>query len=104
MITTDDMSYEDMKRAVDKGYLCAECQGILNIAWGGAFGFKGYILRCGNDIKHTGVTRHDVKYENKKREYFSMESTALMKMPESQMVERIGMARFPQCADEVFSW
>ncbi len=48
------------------------------VAWGGAYGINGYILRCGNDITHAGITRHDVKYEEKRREYFSMGSSPVL--------------------------
>jgi hypothetical protein len=57
MITESEMTYEDMKKAEDKGYLCGKCQGRLNVAWGGALGVNGWILRCPNDITHTGMTR-----------------------------------------------
>ena len=87
-----EISYHDMQEAVKKGYLCAKCGSILTIAWGG----DGYILRCGKDINHAGITRHDKKYEKEIKEVYSMDSTALTKMTETQMVERVEMARFPQ--------
>ena len=96
MLTETEMSYEDMKEAVDNGYLCAKCQGCLTVAWGGSLGIKGYILRCGQDINHSGITRHDKKYEQKLKEGFSMESKTLMTMDEAKMLKRIEMARFPQ--------
>ena len=96
MITEETMTYDEMKKAVDQGYLCAKCQGALTIGWGGGFGINGYILRCGNDINHTGITRHDKKYEQKIKEGFSMDSNALMTMPEAAMMKRVEMARFPQ--------
>ena len=96
MITTETMTYEDMKQAVHYGYLCAKCQGRLVIAWGGAYNVNGYILRCGNDINHEGITLHDKEYEQKIKEGFSMESNALMTMDEAKMLQRVEMARFPQ--------
>uniref|UniRef100_A0A6M3KKN9 Putative DNA recombination protein n=1 Tax=viral metagenome TaxID=1070528 RepID=A0A6M3KKN9_9ZZZZ len=95
MITEDELSLEDMKQAEANGYLCAKCQHPLTVAWGGGHGIIGWILRC-QDITHTGMTRHDIKYEKQKKEFFSMESTALTKMDEKQMIERVNMARFPQ--------
>ena len=95
MITEETMPLDEMKRVVNQGYLCAECQGVLTIAWGGAFGYNGHILRCQN-IEHDGITRHDKKYEQKLKEGFSMDSNALMKMDEAKMLQRVEMARFPQ--------
>uniref|UniRef100_A0A6M3IXX1 Uncharacterized protein n=1 Tax=viral metagenome TaxID=1070528 RepID=A0A6M3IXX1_9ZZZZ len=95
-LTEADITHEQMKDAVNKGYLCGKCGGTISIAWGGSIGINGYILRCGNDITHTGITRHDKKHEQKMKESFSMDSTALQKMTETQMVERVNMARFPQ--------
>lgn len=96
MIPESEMSLNDMKRAEAEGYLCRECQSMVNIAWGGYLGINSYILRCSKDINHTGITRHDIKYEEQKKEVFSMESKALMTMNETQMMERVNMARFPQ--------
>src|SRR3990167_1662340 len=93
-ITEAEMSYQDMKKAVDNGYLCGKCQGVLVIAWSAEK--NCYILRCGNDITHTGITRHDKKYEQKLKEVLSMDSTALQTMTETKMMERVNMARFPQ--------
>ena len=95
MITEATMPHTDMIKAEANGYLCAVCQGRVSVAWGGGFGVSGYILRC-QDINHAGVTRHNVSEENKKREYYSMDSTALQNMDEKTMVSRVEMARFPQ--------
>jgi len=96
MITEATMSHEYMQQAVNKGYLCAKCQSLLTVAWGGSFGVDGYILRCGEDIDHNGITGHDKKFEQKRREYLSMNSNALMTMDEARMIQRVEMARFPQ--------
>jgi hypothetical protein len=90
-LTESDMTHADMQIAVNDGYLCRVCQGPLSVAWK-----NGWILRCGNDINHTGITRHDIKYESKKKEHLSMDSTALTTMDEKQMMVRVEMARFPQ--------
>lgn len=95
-LTEVQMSYEDMLQAVNQGYLCAECQSVLTVAWGGNIGLNEYILRCGRDVKHNGITRHDKKYEQTLKERFSMDSTALMTLGETGMLQRIEMARFPQ--------
>jgi len=96
MLTEEDITHEEMKSLVAKGYLCAECQSILTIAWGGFYGKNCHILRCGNNAQHKGITRHDKAYEIKKKEYWSMESKELMTMDETKMLERVEMARFPQ--------
>ncbi len=90
------MSLADMQKAERDGYLCAVCQGRLTVAHGGYFGINSYILRCGNDINHTGITRHDKKYEEKIRRSLSMDSTSLTKLDEKTMLQRVEMARFPQ--------
>ena len=96
MITEETMTHADMQKAIDKGYLCVECQNLLTLAWGGSLGIDGYILRCGQDVNHRGITRHDKKYEQKIKEGFSMESKSLMTLDEKGMLQRIEMARFPQ--------
>ena len=79
------MPYETMQKRVDS-HSCGVCQGNLTIAWGGAYGFNGYILRCGNDINHdilTDYKRPSPEYEegNKLfRRLYGMDSTALMNM------------------------
>ena len=96
MITETEMPYEEMQRVVNQGYLCAECQSILTIAWGGAYGISSCVLRCGKEATHKGITRHDKKYEQEIKEGFSMNSNALMTMGEAAMLKRVEMARFPQ--------
>ena len=96
MIVEAEMSHEEMQRMIDTGHLCAECGSLLTIAWGGYYGINSYILRCGTNIKHNGITGHDKVYEKKMKEYFSMESKALMVMDENTMLKRVEMARFPQ--------
>jgi len=95
-MTESEISYQDMQDAVKKGYSCGKCGSFLVIAWGGSIGLNKYILQCSQDISHTGITRHDKKYEKEKKEAFSMESTALMTMTETEMIQRVEMARFPQ--------
>ena len=94
MITETIIPLEDMK-CLEKTHLCAECQAVLTIAWGGSFGIDYYVLRCGKNINHSGITRHDKKYEERMREV-SMDSKALEKLPEDKMLARVNMARFPQ--------
>ena len=94
MITEKEMTKQDMRRVEANGYLCRECQSRLIVTWSSEK--NCFILRCSEDINHTGITRHDVKFENKLRRYHSMESTELMRMGESQMLKRVEMAKFPQ--------
>lgn len=83
-------------RDIAKDHYCAVCGGILNVAYGQYRpGMFGYFIRCANR-DHKGVTRVDPDYEKKKRGYFSMESTALSKLTDQQMIKRVDMARFPQ--------
>ena len=98
-ITEKQMSHEEMERHADKGYLCAECQGSLTVAWGGSLGIQSYILRCGSNVNHEGITRHDKKYEDKVRqikEARGMDSKALEAMNEQTMLQRVEMGKFPQ--------
>jgi hypothetical protein len=94
MLTEQELTQKDME-ALAKDHSCA-CGGSLSVAWGGSLGINGYILRCSENPEHNTVTRHDKKYEQMKKEYFSMESKSLMTMPESKMIERVNMAKFPQ--------
>jgi hypothetical protein len=96
MITSNEMSYEDMKAAIARGSLCMECNNVLKTVWGGAYGHNGYLLVCGRDMNHNGITRHNKKLEKKIQEGYSMETTALEKLSEDKMLERVNMARFPQ--------
>jgi len=101
MITTETMPYETMQKRVDS-HSCGVCQGNLTIAWGGAYGFNGYILRCGNDINHdilTDYKRPSPEYEegNKLfRRLYGMDSTALMNMNKETMLARVSQAKFPK--------
>ncbi|MDX9804125.1 MAG: hypothetical protein RBS96_08995, partial [Dehalococcoidales bacterium] len=98
-ITTDQMSHEEMKRAADDGHRCGKCGSRLIVCWGGAYGYNGWILRCSKDINHNTITRHDQDYEKKVQQIMEvrkLDSTSLMKMDENKMLERVGMARFPQ--------
>lgn len=55
MITTDEIPLEKM-RAMEFSHHC-RCGGTLSVAWGGAFGIQGYVLRCGNDPQHRDFER-----------------------------------------------
>ena len=95
-ITESIMTRAEMQKTIDTGHLCAVCGSVLTLAWGGAHGINGYILRCGQDINHAGITRHDKKYEQKIKEALSMDSKALMTMDNQAMMARIEMAKFPK--------
>ncbi len=94
--TEETMSHQEMQEKIDKGYLCGKCQSLLTLAWGGSLGINSYILRCAKDVTHEGITRHDKKYEEKRKEFLSMDSKSLMVMNDQQMLQRIELARFPQ--------
>jgi len=99
MITEADISHEVMKKLIADGHTCGVCKGGLSVAWGGAHGYEGYILRCATDINHNTINRHDMKREKhiaQIKEVTGMDTTALMKMDEKAMIERISMAKFPQ--------
>ncbi len=49
-------TYDDLIKK-SKRLRCLECGGIVNVAWGGAFGHPSYILRCGNSIEHSNFAR-----------------------------------------------
>ena len=89
-----DLSYEDMQKlAAD--HVCGCCGSVVGVAW-----INGqWALRCGNDITHNTVTRHDKEYESQIQEIRrvqKLDSKSLMTMPEAKMIERVGMAKFPQ--------
>jgi len=101
MLTEQDLTQEQMQDLA-KQEVCGECGGILCVCWGGAHGINGYVLRCGNDIKHSTITRHkkksgyELNIENEFRRVQKMDSKALTTMTENQMLTRIGSAKFPQ--------
>ena len=92
-----ELSYEDMK-ALATTDVCAVCGSHLTVAW-----LNGeYALRCAREVTHNTITRHYRKsgyeqiMEKEYRRVNKMDSTALTTMPESKMLERIGLAKFPQ--------
>ena len=97
-ITAEQMTYEEMVKTASN-HVCGICGGRLNVAWSAKD--NGYILRC-NDLTHDIITRHLPKSERTKqaeKEWNAtnkMDSTALTTMTESTMIERIGLAKFPQ--------
>lgn len=100
---TADFTYEDMKRiAADPRYRCGQCDGRLNVAWGGAHGTDGHILRCSKNIDHNTYERtHKSQKERAQMATLRGEgymtqatSTDLMAMTETTMIERVGQAKF----------
>ena len=92
-----------MQRTAKDSHMCGTCGGELSVAWGGAFGIEGYILRCGNDIKHDTINRHDIKeeeYIKQVKEVRKMDSKSLMTMDEATMLQRVELAKFPQELDK----
>ncbi len=95
-----DMPVETMKKRANT-HKCGVCNAQLNVAWGGSFGYNGYILRCGQDIEHDLLTDYkkpskDYEEGNKLfRRLHGMDTVALMKMDQPTMLARIGQAKFP---------
>jgi len=58
MITEFQMSVEEMKLHQSPAYYCAECGGRLLVAW-----IQGWVLRCGNDLNHTGYRKAPFRLE-----------------------------------------
>ncbi len=56
MIKESTLSRSEMQRLIDSGYRC-QCGSLLSVAWGGKFGYQGYILRCGRDVDHVNFER-----------------------------------------------
>jgi hypothetical protein len=56
-ITEDKITHDEMMIRQRKGFLCAECNALLTVCWGGAFGYDSYILRCSKDVNHTGIAK-----------------------------------------------
>jgi len=98
MITSDDMTFDEMRQA-ERSHFCGACGGPLAVCWGGAHGHNGYVLMCSKDKSHGTVTRHNRKQEAKIAEYkmeAHMDSTALEAMSQDTMLARINQAKFPQ--------
>ena len=93
-ISESDLAYGDMQKLA-ASHRCGKCGGFLGVAWME----NHYVLRCGTDLSHNTVTRHDKEYEKQVaivKEVQHMDSKSLMTMPEAQMLERVGMAKFPK--------
>ena len=98
-IYEDQISHKEMEKLASDGHTCGQCGSRLSVCWGGSFGINGYILRCGADISHNTITRHDKEYEEKIRqikEARGMDTKALMKMDKTTMLARVGQAKFPK--------
>lgn len=90
-ITSLEYSHAELQDLV-KDHICSVCGGLLTVAWNGL----AHIIRCGNNKDHIGI-RKDESYHTKIiRGYLGMDSTALAKLTEQQMIERVNLARFPQ--------
>lgn len=90
MITTESLSLKDMRRAERDGAVCGECGNNLIVAF-----INGeMVLRC-RDLKHSTITYRDKQRESKIMEA-RMDSTQLMTMGETKMMERVNMSKFPQ--------
>ena len=98
-----DFTHEDMKKIVaDPRYHCGQCDGTLNIAWGGAHGVESWVLRCSKNIEHNRFSRRRVS-EKERAQMATLRgegymeagsSTALMAMSETTMIERVDKAKF----------
>lgn len=56
MLTETDLSHQDMIKYT-QDHVCAECQGILLVAWGGHYDIDSYVLKCGQEPTHQGIER-----------------------------------------------
>jgi hypothetical protein len=56
-ILDSEMTYQEMQKRVKNCYICAECQAYLSVSTGYLVKYQGYILRCTNDVNHTGIMR-----------------------------------------------
>jgi hypothetical protein len=99
VITERDMTREQMVRT-SKDHFCGKCGGPVGIAWSGDL--NCYVLRC-QDLTHSTITRHQLKdgYQLEREEIWrrvnKVDSTALTKMTQAQMIKRIdGGPKFPQ--------
>jgi hypothetical protein len=94
-----DMSYEDMKKAV-QAFKCAQCSSDLVIAWSPPE--NSYQLRCRVHPEHEGVVPWgrdpglDQLLHLVRGKELQMESTALQKMDEKGMMARIEKAKWPK--------
>lgn len=101
MITEEDMSHEDMEKRVETHW-CGECGAGLNVAWGGAFGLDSWILRCSANVDHKTITDYkkptaqEEQVESEIRRIRGMDTKALMKMNQTEMLARIAQAKFPK--------
>jgi hypothetical protein len=96
LITEAQMPHDDMVKTA-RTHHCAQCGGSLNVAWING----GYVLRC-QDLTHNTITRHvklserDQQKEKEWKVTNKMDSTALTKMSQTDMVARVSKGKFPQ--------
>ena len=94
-----DLSYEDMKKA-QYTFKCAQCGGNLFLAWSAQK--NSYMLKCGKVLEHEGVVPlgRDPELLQIAKLYHGkelpMETTALMKLDQTQMLRRVEQAKFPK--------
>lgn len=55
MLKDSEFSYAELE-GMAKSHVCS-CGGGLSVAYGGYFGYSGYILRCEKDVEHTDFIR-----------------------------------------------
>ena len=55
MIKDNELPYEKLKKMAET-HECS-CGSRLSVAWGGSWGYKGYVLRCGKDPSHNDFVR-----------------------------------------------
>lgn len=95
-----DMPKADMEAAARNGATCGQCDGRLTVAFGGFFGYQGWILRCRklehNTIKAKGKPSEKEQVVINMYKGKTMQGAELTKMTENQMIGRINQARFPQ--------
>jgi len=58
-----------------KTHACALCGGELTVAWGGAFGYSEYVLRCGVDASHEGIVKRASKRKEDYQRMVNMGAT-----------------------------
>jgi len=98
-IYADEVPFEELRR-LGRYHVCAECGAFLRLAWSNDR--DCYELICSRFEEHNGIRRFGRDPEideirNKlKGAPLPMETTALQKMNQTQMLARVNQARFPK--------
>ena len=98
-IYADEVPFDDLRK-LENYHVCAECGAFLRLSWSNER--NCYMLRCQIHEEHNSIRRlgrdpaiDEIKHLLKGGP-LPMETTALQKLDQQQMIQRVNQARFPK--------